>query len=63
MGALIGQALVEDGMAQAEFARRVGSSAKHVNQVINGHAVATHALCDYWAWVLGRRWSITLEHQ
>lgn len=63
MGALIGQALAEDGLTQAEFARRVGVSTKHLNSVIRGRAVATAAQLDYWAFALGRRWSITLEQR
>lgn len=63
MGALVGEALAEDGLAQAEFARRVAVSAKHLNQVIKGRAVATNAQLDYWAFALGRRWVISLERQ
>lgn len=61
MGALIGAALVEDGISQAEFCRRVGVSTKHLNRVIKGHCVATYAQLDYWAFTLGRRWNVTLE--
>lgn len=60
MGALIGQALVEDGISQAEFCRRVGSSPRHLNQVITGRAVASVAQLDYWAFALGRYWSVAL---
>lgn len=63
MGALIGQALAEDDLRQAEFARRAGVSTKHLNSVIKGRAVATAAQLDYWAFVLGRRWAIALERQ
>lgn len=60
MGALVGQALAEDGVSQAEFCRRVGVSPKHLNEVIRGRAVATATQLDYWAFALGRRWSVTL---
>lgn len=61
MGRLIGQALEEDGLSQAEFCRMVGASAKHVNQVIQGKAVASMAQLDYWAFALGRQWRVALR--
>lgn len=61
MGELIGQALAEDGISQAEFCRRVGVSTKHLNQVIHGRAIAAPGQMDYWAFVLGRRWSVALD--
>lgn len=61
MGALIGQALIKDGVSQAEFCRRVGVSPKHLNEVIRGRAVATATQLDYWAFALGRWWDITLR--
>lgn len=61
MGALIGKALDEEGVSQAEFCRRVGVSTKHLNQVITGGAVARAVELDYWAFALGREWSVTLE--
>jgi hypothetical protein len=60
MGALVGLALAEDGVSQAEFCRRVGVSPKHLNEVIRGRAVATATQLDYWAFALGRRWSVAL---
>jgi transcriptional regulator with XRE-family HTH domain len=60
MGRLIGEALDEDGMTQAEFCRRVGTSTKHLNQVISGKATAHVSQLDYWAFVLGRTWSVAL---
>lgn len=47
-------------MSQAEFARKAGVSAKHVNQVLLGKASAPLATLDYWAFVLGMRWSVRL---
>ena len=61
MGAAIGAALEADGISQAEFSRRVGTSTKHLNQVISGTAVARAAELDYWAWALGREWTVTLS--
>jgi len=46
------------GVSQSELARMVGRSAKHVNRVFNGHA-GTHEM-DYWAWVLGLEYHVTL---
>lgn len=61
MADLIAAALAEDGLSQAEFARRAGVSAKHVNQVVNRRVTARHAQLDYWAFVLGRRFVVSLE--
>lgn len=60
MGELIGTALQDAGITQAEFCRRVGVSAKHLNRVINGHATAHPGQLDYWAFVLGLRWDVQL---
>lgn len=61
MAQQIAAALKAEGLTQAEFARRAGVSAKHVNQVIRGHVTARAAQLDYWAFVLGRRFTVTLE--
>lgn len=61
MAQLIGAALGEDEMSQAEFARRAGVSTKHVNQVLRGKTTARMAQLDYWAFVLRRRFVVTLE--
>lgn len=53
MGRALGEALKAAGVAQAEFARRVGVSQKHLCQVILGNAVASTAQLDYWAYALG----------
>lgn len=63
MGTLIGAALIEDDISQAEFCRRVGTSPKHLNQVVNGNATASYGQLDYWAFALGRRWSVALERE
>jgi len=60
MGRAIGDALKADGIRQAEFARRVGVSEKHLCKVVAGQAIASPGLLDLWAIALGRRWSIEL---
>ncbi len=61
MAALIADVMASQGMTQAEFARRVGVSTKHLNQVLNGKAVARTQALDYWVFVLGYRFEVTLE--
>lgn len=61
MAALIADMLAAQGLTQAEFARRVGVSVKHLNLVLNGKAVARSQALDYWAFVLGYRFEVTLE--
>ena len=60
MGALIGEALDEDRITQAEFARAVGVSPKHLNQVITGKAIASAGQLEYWAYALERSWTVGL---
>lgn len=60
MARLLGEAIEADGLTQSEFARRVGASPKHVNQVLTGKAHAYQATLDYWVFVLGREWKIDL---
>lgn len=57
--ALLAAYMRENGIAQAELARRTGRTAKHVNQVFRWRA-GTGEL-DYWAFVLGLRFEVTLE--
>lgn len=61
MAELIGAALKEDGISQAEFCRQAGVSTKHLNMVLSGRAAATPATLDYWAFLLGRHFEIRLE--
>lgn len=61
MAELIREALAEDGITQAAFCRMVGVSTKHLNLVLSGKASARPASLDYWAFVLGRRFSVTLD--
>jgi transcriptional regulator with XRE-family HTH domain len=60
MAALLLARLEAIDMSQAEFARKAGVSPKHVNQVLTGKATAPLATLDYWAFVLGMKWSIRL---
>lgn len=60
MAAMIAQALEEDGLTQAAFARMVGVSQKHVSTVLTGKATAKVASLDYWAFALNRRFVVSL---
>lgn len=60
MAGLIRDALAEDGISQAAFCRMVGVSTKHLNLVLSGKETARTAALEYWAFVLGRRFTITL---
>ncbi len=60
MARLLRERLAAIDMSQAEFARKAGVSTKHVNQVLLGKATAPMATYDYWAYVLGMRWSLRL---
>lgn len=56
----LAKALADDGMSQADLAREMGLSAKHVNHMIHGKSGAL-GMYDYAAHVLGRRWVVSLE--
>lgn len=60
MAALISAQLDGQDISQAEFARRVGHTPKHVNTVLNHRQHASVATLDYWAFVLGLRFVVTL---
>lgn len=61
MGRALALRLDELGMAQSEFARRIGASEKHVSLVLNGVKTAHMATLDYWAFCLGARFQVTLS--
>lgn len=63
MAQLIDQELADRGMSQAEFCRQVGISPKHLCGVLSGKVSARPAALDYWAFVLGKRFVVTLEDQ
>jgi len=58
MAALLLEYMNDQDITQAELARRIGRTPKHVNQVVHGKA-GTGEL-DYWAFVLGLRFDVTL---
>lgn len=58
MAQLIRAEMERQGVSQADLARAVGRSPKHVNMVLNGKS-STHEL-DYWAHVLGVEFVISL---
>lgn len=60
MARQIAEKVEQMGMTQAEFARRVGVTPKHVNRVFSGNAGAYMATLDYWAFVLGCQWNVEL---
>lgn len=61
MSDLIGVAIDDAGLSQAEFCRRVSTSQKHLSMVLNGHAVAATSTLDYWAWSLDRHFEVRLK--
>lgn len=56
----LSEALQAEGKSQADLARDMGLSAKHVNHMVNGKSGAL-AMYDFAAFALGRRWVLTLE--
>jgi transcriptional regulator with XRE-family HTH domain len=62
MALLLAEAIEEDGLTQAEFARRVGATPKHVNKVLTSQSsYASMETLDYWAFILGRHWTVELK--
>lgn len=58
MSLLIATYMENEGITQAELARRIGRTTKHVNQVLNGKAGSFEL--DYWAFALGMKFEIAL---
>lgn len=52
--------LEAQGVTQAELARNMGVSAKHVNQMVGGKAGAL-GMFDFAAFTLGCQWELSLE--
>lgn len=52
--------LVELEWTQADLAREMGLTAKHVNQLMTGKATGSPRLLDLIAWGLGCRWKVVL---
>lgn len=56
---VINAKLVELGMSQADLAREMGVTPKHINQMLTGKATGSPGMLDYCAHVLGFEWSVT----
>lgn len=56
---IIAAKLIERGMTQADLAREMGVSAKHINQMLTGKATGSPGMLDYAAHTLGFRWAVT----
>lgn len=59
MASLLAEWMVENDVTQAQLARLTGRTPKHINQVFSGKA-GTGEL-DYWAFVLGLTFNVTLD--
>jgi transcriptional regulator with XRE-family HTH domain len=59
LAALLLAEMEAQGVSQADLARAMGLSAKHVNHLVNGKSGAL-AMYDYAAFTLGCRWNLTL---
>lgn len=55
-------ALEKDGLSQADLARRMGLSAKHVNHMVHGTA-GSFGIYDFAALVLEREWTVELRER
>lgn len=51
--------LAAEGISQADLARDMGLSAKHVNALVNGKSGAL-GIYDFAAFTLGRKWEVRL---
>lgn len=58
---MIGSALADSSMTQAELSRRTGHSTKHINQVLLGNATASIEVLEYWAWTLDSHFDVALK--
>lgn len=58
MVACIKAELDRQGLTQAEFAKMIGRTEKHVSQVMTGKAGTVEL--DYWAFVLGKKFVIRM---
>jgi transcriptional regulator with XRE-family HTH domain len=57
----LADALDAEHISQADLARDMGLSAKHVNHMVNGKSGAL-GMYDFAAHTLSRRWVVTLEY-
>lgn len=58
--AAIAARLIELEWTQADLAREMGLTAKHVNQIMTGKATGSPRLLDLIAWGMGCRWQVAL---
>jgi plasmid maintenance system antidote protein VapI len=61
MASMILHHIEDNDISQAELARLIGRTPKHVNQVLHGKS-GTGEL-DYWAWVLGMKFDVSLSQR
>jgi hypothetical protein len=61
MGRMLGEELTARGISQADFCRWVGTTTKHLNEVIRGRCAAHPSTLNYWAWTLGLEWGLELR--
>lgn len=57
------EAIDRDELSQAELARTLGMSAKHVNQMVTGSGSATVMTWEFAAYALGYRWAVSLVRE
>jgi len=55
--------LDELGWSQADLAREMGVTPKHINQMLNGKATGSPGMLDFVAFTLGFEWVVTGEVQ
>ena len=60
---VINDRLVELGWSQADLAREMGVTPKHINQMLTGKATGSPGMLDYAAFVLDFEWSITMKEK
>lgn len=51
--------LDELGMSQADLAREMGVTPKHINQMLTGKATGSPGMLDFVAYTLGFEWQVT----
>ena len=57
--AVIIERLEELGWTQADLAREMGVTPKHINQMLNGKATGSPGMLDFVAHTLGFEWQVT----
>jgi len=59
--AIITERLDAIGWSQADLAREMGVTQKHINQMLNGKATGSPGMLDFVAFTLGFEWVVTAE--